>query len=195
MKLFTTLLTLLLSYSMLGQFIPQPNEYNPDVNGDQFIGVDDVMGTLALYNSPFSNPDSLTMEFHEFPAILDSDVDGQVVIEVIATEDTDVIYATQTDGEACPDWMSNCSNCYCKQNHLNLILPEGDNWKVVQLFAKAGAQSRLSVKLLYPTPSSCISDTCYSPYTTLFSNIELINSSSRFLTMIRGHNGQWYYER
>ena len=52
MKYFTTLLALLLSYSMLGQFIPQPMGYNPDANGDQFIGVDDVMGTLALYDNP-----------------------------------------------------------------------------------------------------------------------------------------------
>ena len=44
-----------------GQFIPQPNAYNPDANGDAFIGVDDVMGTLALFGNAFQNSDSLNI--------------------------------------------------------------------------------------------------------------------------------------
>lgn len=61
----TTIFSLLMACGVtaFGQFIPQPNAYNPDANGDSFIGVDDVMGTLALFNSPFNNGDSInTME-------------------------------------------------------------------------------------------------------------------------------------
>ena len=61
----TTIFSLLMACGVtaFGQFIPQPMGYNPDANGDSFIGVDDVMGTLALFNSPFNNGDSInTME-------------------------------------------------------------------------------------------------------------------------------------
>ena len=71
-KHFTTLLALLLSCSMLGQFIPQPMGYNPDANGDSFIGADDVMGTLALYGNIFSTNDSTEFEiidWHDSRAI------------------------------------------------------------------------------------------------------------------------------
>ena len=64
----TTIFSLLMvcGVTAFGQFIPQPNAYNPDVNGDSFIGVDDVMGTLALFGNAFDNGDSLqtlTLQF------------------------------------------------------------------------------------------------------------------------------------
>ena len=59
MKWFVFSIALACTTSATAQFIPQPMGYNPDVNGDEFIGVDDVMGTLALYSSVFDNGDSL----------------------------------------------------------------------------------------------------------------------------------------
>ena len=61
MKPLFSALVLVFTTSAAAQFIPQPMGYNPDVNGDAFIGVDDVMGTLALYNNIFDNGDSLNV--------------------------------------------------------------------------------------------------------------------------------------
>ena len=75
----TTIFSLLMACGVtaFGQFIPQPNAYNPDANGDSFIGVDDVMGTLALFNSPFNNGDSInTLEWTFSESVLIQNYDG-----------------------------------------------------------------------------------------------------------------------
>lgn len=53
MKHFTTLLALLLSCSMLAQG-PVEFPYNPDSDGDDFIGVNDLMALLGEFDSVFS---------------------------------------------------------------------------------------------------------------------------------------------
>ena len=53
MKYFTTLLALLLSCSMLAQG-PVEFPYNPDSDGDDFIGVNDLMALLGEFDSVFS---------------------------------------------------------------------------------------------------------------------------------------------
>ena len=53
MKHFTTLLALLLSCSMLAQG-PVEFPYNPDSDGDDFIGVNDLMALLGEFDSIFS---------------------------------------------------------------------------------------------------------------------------------------------
>lgn len=70
----TTIFSLLMACGVtaFGQFIPQPNAYNPDANGDSFIGVDDVIGTLALYNSVFDNGDSTVSIFETLTDPLDT---------------------------------------------------------------------------------------------------------------------------
>ena len=44
MKHLTTLLTMAITFTGLGQQMP----YNLDANGDDFVGVDDVLGVLVL---------------------------------------------------------------------------------------------------------------------------------------------------
>jgi len=53
MKYFTTLLALFLSCSMLAQG-PVEFPYNPDSDGDDFIGVNDLMALLGEFDSVFS---------------------------------------------------------------------------------------------------------------------------------------------
>ena len=55
MKHLTTLLTLAITFSGLAQQMP----YNPDANGDDFVGVDDVLGVLGMYDTALMQPDLL----------------------------------------------------------------------------------------------------------------------------------------
>lgn len=53
MKHLFTLLTLAISFTGVGQQMP----YNPDANGDDFVGVDDVLGVLGVYDTALMQPD------------------------------------------------------------------------------------------------------------------------------------------
>ena len=47
MKHLTALLTMAITLTGLAQQMP----YNPDANGDDFVGVDDVLGVLGVYDA------------------------------------------------------------------------------------------------------------------------------------------------
>ena len=53
MKNLTTLFALIVSCSMLGQTNP---EFNPDFDGNGYIGIDDILGVLSYYDSPWPTP-------------------------------------------------------------------------------------------------------------------------------------------
>ena len=53
MKHLLTLAALLVSTLSLAQQMP----YNPDANGDDFVGVDDVLGVLGVYDTALMQPD------------------------------------------------------------------------------------------------------------------------------------------
>lgn len=52
-KHLTTLLVALISFAASAQQMP----YNPDANGDDFVGVDDVLGVLGVYDTALMQPD------------------------------------------------------------------------------------------------------------------------------------------
>ena len=58
MKQLTTLLTMAITFTGLAQQMP----YNPDANGDDFVGVDDVLGVLGVYDTALMQPD-LTCDY------------------------------------------------------------------------------------------------------------------------------------
>lgn len=58
MKHLLTLAALLVSTLSLAQQMP----YNPDANGDNFVGVDDVLGVLGVYDTALMQPD-LTCDY------------------------------------------------------------------------------------------------------------------------------------
>ena len=53
MRHLTTLLTMAITFTGLAQQMP----YNPDANGDDFVGVDDVLGVLGVYDTALMQPD------------------------------------------------------------------------------------------------------------------------------------------
>lgn len=165
MKHLTTLLTLLLPYSMLGQFIPQPMGYNPDANGDSFIGVDDVMGTLALYGNTFDNGDSLVIKYINYPEVAPEYTAAG--IDIAIQEDWDLLY------------LSNYST-----NVLDISLPEGSGFKVLQLFVK-GASPSLDYFSNYIYSGSQLQLVSPDPF-------YVSNEHPLSITLIRGHDGIWY---
>ena len=164
MKYFTTLLALLLSYSMLGQFIPQPMGYNPDANGDSFIGVDDLTGMLALYGNAFQNDDTLNIKTIEFPEEYDLYPLNQFLGYTIS-EDWDILYLNQKEDEG-----------------VSLYLPSGTGYKVVQVFVSCENFAQMPIWFLPPNGTP-----------TIFGgSMNVICGSPRVFTFIRGHNGKWY---
>ena len=53
MKHLATILTMAITFTGLAQQMP----YNPDANGDDFVGVDDVLGVLGMYDTDLLQPD------------------------------------------------------------------------------------------------------------------------------------------
>ena len=166
MKHFTTLLALLLSCSMLGQFIPQPMGYNPDANGDSFIGVDDVMGTLALYGNSFDNGDSLVVKYINYPDVAPEYTAAG--IDIAVQEDWDLLY------------LNNSSTT----SVLDISLPDGNGFKVLQLFVKGDSFA-----------SGAFTINIYGPQLQLILPDPLLvyNGFQPSVTLIRGHDGIWYF--
>lgn len=162
MKHLITLLALLLSCSMLGQFIPQPMGYNPDANGDSFIGVDDVMGTLALYGNTFDNGDSLVIKSINYPEVAPEYTAAGVDIAI--QEDWDLLYL---------------SNSYTSV--LDISLPEGNGFKVLQLFVSGDSESTLDFEVNFHTLQTSLHGRFY------------YHGHPLSATLIRGHDGVWYY--
>ena len=83
MKHLTTLLTMAISFTGLAQQMP----YNPDANGDDFVGVDDVLGVLGVYDTALMQPD-LQCDYQgtELETFLGSAIDGSIVIDSIVVE-------------------------------------------------------------------------------------------------------------
>lgn len=166
LRIMKTILSLLFALTLgtaFGQFIPQPMGYNPDVNGDEFIGVDDVMGTLALYNSPFDNGDSLVIKQINFPQ--DAGTYADTDVDVVVDESWDIVYLHNQETTTL----------------LKASLPSGSGYKVVQFFVKHDYQPyELSFRV-------------YNEDFTDLSTPGWVNSSRPVVfTFIRGHDGEWY---
>ena len=110
-----------------GQFIPQPNAYNPDANGDSFIGVDDVMGTLALFGKAFDNGDSLQIMDLEMPETGLYEIDPG----------TDIVMAHA---------LNDCSLA-------TLILPDETGWKTIAVMMTTEDPGGTVFRPASPNPS------------------------------------------
>jgi hypothetical protein len=99
MKHLLTLTALLLTFSGLAQQMP----YNPDANGDDFVGVDDVLGVLGVYDTALMQPDlECDYEGTDLEQLLGGLIAGNLVLDSIYVEyllvDTVTTYLPE-----CPD--------------------------------------------------------------------------------------------
>ena len=99
MKHLTTLLTALVAFAAAAQQMP----YNPDANGDDFVGVDDVLGVLGVYDTALMQPDlQCDYEGTELEQFIIGTLDGSLVLDSVYIE-----YALTDSSEAftigCPD--------------------------------------------------------------------------------------------
>ena len=90
-----------ITFTGLGQQMP----YNPDANGDDFVGVDDVLGVLGVYDTALMQPDlECDYEGTEFESFIVGLVTGALILDSVYVEylirDT-LVYFTP----GCPDAM------------------------------------------------------------------------------------------
>ena len=99
MKHLTTLLTMAITLTGMAQQMP----YNPDANGDDFVGVDDVLGVLGVYDTALMQPD-LTCDYNgtDLENLMIGLIDGALILDSVYMEylvyDT-LVYFTP----GCPD--------------------------------------------------------------------------------------------
>ena len=99
MKYLITLLTMAITITGLGQQMP----YNPDANGDDFVGVDDVLGVLGVYDTALMQPDlSCDYEGTDLEQLLGGIIAGSLILDSMYVEyhlvDTVTTYLPE-----CPD--------------------------------------------------------------------------------------------
>ena len=99
MKHLLTLTALLLTFSGLAQQMP----YNPDANGDDFVGVDDVLGVLGVYDTALMQTDlQCDYEGTDLEQLFGGLIAGNLVLDSIYVEyllvDTVTTYLPE-----CPD--------------------------------------------------------------------------------------------
>ena len=171
MKHLLTAIACCLAVAGSAQFIPQQMGYNPDVNGDELIGVEDLMGTLSLYGSEFDNGDSLMVsswtfpEDYPIPPTAEQDASG-IPVDVDIPENIDVLYVHQT-----VDRM------------VNFHLPEGDGFKVFQMFLSCENFYQWDVRIMLT--ESSLSMAWGAPFVVK-------EARPKSFILIRGHNGVWY---
>ena len=80
MKHLTTLFTMDITFTGLAQQMP----YNPDANGDDFVGVDDVLGVLGVYDNALMQPD-LTCDYEgtELESALADLISGNLIMDCL----------------------------------------------------------------------------------------------------------------
>ena len=148
--------------------------YNPDANGDEFIGVDDVIGTLALFGNSFSNNDSIMTMDVTFPIVNEAGEELHFDLPdfFVIPEDVDVLNLTSLAFEE-------------SGSHPLLKLPQGNGFKTLLVFAKrtdptAGAFHFYHDLLYAGTPNSILQ--------VLGVDLDM----PRFVLFLRSSDGQWH---
>ena len=83
MKHLAALLTMAITFTGLGQQMP----YNPDANGDDFVGVDDVLGVLGVYDTALMQPDlQCDYEGTDLEQLFGDWISGAIVMDSVYLE-------------------------------------------------------------------------------------------------------------
>ena len=94
-----TFTALLVSTLSLAQQMP----YNPDANGDDFVGVDDVLGVLGVYDTALMQPD-LTCDYEgtDLEQLFSGILTGSLVLDSVYVEYL-LVDTVQSYSPGCPD--------------------------------------------------------------------------------------------
>jgi hypothetical protein len=99
MKHLTTLLTMAITLTGMAQQMP----YNPDANGDDFVGVDDVLGVLGVYDTALMQPDlQCDYEGTDLEQLFGDWISGAIVVDSIYIEYT-LVDTVESFYPNCPD--------------------------------------------------------------------------------------------
>jgi hypothetical protein len=72
-----------ITFTGLGQQMP----YNPDANGDDFVGVDDVLGVLGVYDTALMQPDlQCDYEGTDFEQMIIGLIEGTLILDSVYVE-------------------------------------------------------------------------------------------------------------
>lgn len=166
LRIMKTILSLLFAVTLgtaFGQFIPQPMGYNPDVNGDEFIGVDDVMGTLALYDNAFDNGDSIVSVFETVTVPNDT---------IVVDDSVDILYITTQMED---------------NDELVVVLPQGGaGFKSLLIFLNNQGSGSLWVRMWQQNSLCQPSGYCERAY------LGVNPPDPECFILIRGEDGTWY---
>ena len=168
MRAVLTLFCLSVVTVVSGQFIPEPTEYNPDSNGDQFISVYDLQSLLAVYGSGFLASDSVQIQSIEFLTPQEGDT-----LEI--DESSDIVYVT----------------AYHPFGNQFLVLPQGDGWKSMIVFFTGDyslGDFWSQVELLKYNDGTSIE--CDEPFCRQ-GGVPIRSKERRHMILIRGHDGIW----
>ena len=166
MKLQLFVACLVVSSFAFGQFIPQPTGYNPDENGDNLIGVNDLQGLLALYGNAFDNGDSTISVFEAISTPSDT-------VEI--DENTDLVYIT-TDLE--------------DNDEFTVLLPQGGvGFKYMMVFinnVSNASGSTVYVRMIHENPLCVPSGFCERAF------LGVNGYDPECFVFVRGEDGVWY---
>ena len=163
----------------LGQFIPQPNAYNPDANGDSFIGVDDVMGTLALFGNAFETSDSLQSLSLEFSQeSIQSDGPGTWENPYQLPEGIDVLVVHSVDVE-----------------HVHLNLPSGTGFHSLLIMTTTENPGPSTTSFSFYGPANDDYVQIYGDDTLETLHIDAYSWHGRWGALLRSPSGQWLVPR
>jgi len=147
-----------------GQFIPQPMGYNPDVDGDEFIGINDIMGVLPLYNSAFDNGDSTVSVFETVTTPNDT---------IYVDENTDFLYITTLLDD---------------NGYVHVQLPQGNDFSSLVILANQPNPSNSGSNFLqvWQGDAGCGADVCGLGFYVITAN------TPKGMMFLRGEDGLWY---
>lgn len=99
MKHLTILLTMAITLTGMAQQMP----YNPDANGDDFVGVDDVLGVLGVYDTALMQPDlQCDYEGTDLEQLFAGLLSGELILDSLYVEYL-MLDSVETFYPGCPD--------------------------------------------------------------------------------------------
>jgi len=184
--------------------------YNPDSNGDNFIGSHDLLDFLPLYDSPFFATDSIVVQIVDSVTyLIDTCLYNSAPYVFWTTDSICTTYSgdsiAQTIFEPYDDVYGQCSvyQWVCADSEfpyqLPVVIDENTDWVVWQVGYSFDLPADSSWKTLYFARSgSSYGGLIYSDGEFLGSFQQGVGSSSYMsplVIFVRDYKGTWYWQR